>query len=185
VSWFRRQDDIDPLPVTMTGVRLGDRLLVAGAADPQLVALLARKTGLTGRVVVVVSDDARAARAATEIERAGALVEMVHAPWSELPLDNASFDIAVAPDALWSMAQQVPSQFLADARRLLRPGGRIVVIEPVPRRGLSSLLSRQSADPSYSERGGAVAALTAAGFTAARTLATRGGVVYIEAAVRA
>jgi demethylmenaquinone methyltransferase/2-methoxy-6-polyprenyl-1,4-benzoquinol methylase len=184
VRWFRRQDAHEPLPVAMAGVRLGHRLLAIGAADPSLIAELARKTGLTGRVCVVEPDADRAARASAAIERAGALVEMVAAPWGALPLDADTFDVAVARDALLTMTPDGRARCLADVYRLLRPGGRIVVIEPAARGALPSVLSRTRADPGYHEHGGATHALTSAGFAAVRIIAERDGVVYAEGAKR-
>jgi len=185
VRWFRKQDEIDPLPVTMTGLRLGNRLLVIGGADPELVALLARKTGLTGHVCLVEPDPARAARAAEAVERAGALVETITASWGQLPMDASSFDVAVAHNVLFAMPPDARSRCLADALRVLRSGGRIVVIEPSGHGGgIASLLSRRTPESTYSN-GGAAEALTAAGFAAVRVIAERGGVVYAEGAKRA
>ena len=185
MRWFRRQDEIDPLPVSMTGLRLGDRLLVVGGADPALIALLARKTGLTGRVCLVEPDASRAAHAAAAVERAGALVENITAPWGTLPLDADSFDVAVARDALFAMAADVRARCLADVFRVLRSGGRVVVIEPSGHGGgITSLLSRKTKDAAYYEQGGAAQALTASGFAAVRVIAERDGVAYVEGAKR-
>ena len=185
MRWFRKREEIEPLAVTMTGVRLGDRLLAIGSADPSLVAQLARKTGLTGRVCLVEPDEGRAALAGAAIERAGALAETISAPWGALPLDDNSFDVAIARDALFTMTSDDRAQCLADAFRLLRSGGRLVVIEASASGGLASLLSRRPADPAYRSQGGATQALTAAGFAAVRVIAERDGVVYVEGAKRA
>ena len=185
MRWFRKRDDNEPLPVAMAGVRLGNRLLAVGSADPSLIADLARKTGLTGRVCVVEPDSGRAAHAAAAIERAGALVETIAEPWGALPLDADSFDVAVARDVLHTMAPDVRVRCLADVFRLLRSGGRIVVIEPAAPSGLSSMLSRTHVDPGYYRQGGATYALTSAGFAAVRVIAERDGVIYAEGAKRA
>src|SRR5262249_52918341 len=52
----------DPLPVTMAGVRMGERILQVGFHDPQLTAVLAAKPGLSGSVAIAVSDEEHAAR---------------------------------------------------------------------------------------------------------------------------
>lgn len=184
MRWLRKQDDSEPLPVAMAGVRLGHRLLAVGAADPALIALLAPKTGLTGRVCVVEPDKDLAARSASAIERAGALVETIHAPWGAVPLDADSFDVAIARNALLAMSPDTRARCLADVFRLLRSGGRLVVIEPAARAGLGAMFSRSHADPGYYEQGGAPHALTSAGFAAVRVIAERDGVVYAEGAKR-
>jgi ubiquinone/menaquinone biosynthesis C-methylase UbiE len=184
VGWFRKREETEPLPVTMAGIRLGDRLLAVGVRDPALVAALARKTGLTGRVCAIDADEARVAKAAAEIEREGALAEVTRVPWGLLPFEADSFDVAVARDLLHSMTRDVRSRCLDEVYRVLRPGGRVVVIEPAPRGGIGSLLSRNAMDPEYHDRGGPAAALTGAGFAAVRVIAERDGVVYAEGAKR-
>src|SRR6185437_3427924 len=94
---FRRAPS-EPLAVTMTGVKLGDRLLSLGLRDPTLIAALAAKAGLTGRTCAVDADAARIAGAADAIEREGGLAEVMHAPGFALPFDAGSFDVAVARD---------------------------------------------------------------------------------------
>jgi hypothetical protein len=66
---------------------------------------------------------------------------------------------------------------VSEVLRVLRPGGRAIVIEPAPRGGFRALLNRQTADPSYQ---GAVRTLQDEGFAATRQLAERDGVLYVE-----
>src|SRR4051794_8376335 len=103
MGWFRKTTPSEPLAMTMTGVKLGDRLLVIGAGDPPLIAALATKSGLTGRACVVDADADRLSRAAAAIEREGALVEATCAAWSALPYDAASFDVVIIPRVLAAM----------------------------------------------------------------------------------
>ena len=183
MAWLRRREAVEPLAVSMAGVRLGDRLLAVGLADPVLVAQLARKTGLTGRVCAVDADAARSARSAAQIEREGALVEVAHAPWGTLPYEADSFDIALIQDLLYRLSADERPRCVAEVLRVLRPGGRVVVIEPAARAGFATLLSRKTIDPGYRE-GGAVEALKAGGFSAVRAIGERDGIVYVEGARR-
>ena len=181
--WFKKGGPTEPLAVTMAGVKLGDRLLVVGARDPVLTAALATKAGLTGHACVVEADESRAQRGATAIEREGALVEVARAPWGMLPYDRASFDVAVVINLLMTMIPEVRVRCLSEIFRVLRPGGRIVVIEPAPRAGLGALINRQTMDPHYLAHGGAKTALKAEGFAGVRVLAERDGTLYVEGAV--
>jgi ubiquinone/menaquinone biosynthesis C-methylase UbiE len=180
MGWFRKREPAEPLAVSITGVKLGDRLLAVGVRDPRLVATLARKTGLTGHVAAADADADRVARATAIIQNEGALADVVQAPWGALPFGDASFDVAVICDLLMTMAADVRARCLADVLRVLRPGGRVIVIEPAPRGGIGALLTRNAADPHYTEQGGAAAALKAEGFGAVRTIAERDGVSYVE-----
>jgi N-acetylmuramic acid 6-phosphate (MurNAc-6-P) etherase len=64
--------------------------------------------------------------------------------------------------------------------RVLRPGGRVLVIGAVPRGGLGAVLSRTQSGPPFVASGDAVAALEADGFKSVRTLAEREGLVFVE-----
>jgi demethylmenaquinone methyltransferase / 2-methoxy-6-polyprenyl-1,4-benzoquinol methylase len=182
MAWLRKSAETDPLPVTMTGVKLGDRLLAVGVADPALIAALATKAGLTGSAAVIEADEQRARKGAVAIERAGALAEVTRATWSMFPYDSGHFDVAVVRDLLSSLAVDVRPRCLSEVLRVLRPGGRVVIIEAAPRAGFGGLLHRQPATLASSE---VLALLHDAGFAAARLLTERDGVQYIEAVRRA
>jgi ubiquinone/menaquinone biosynthesis C-methylase UbiE len=181
MAFFRKSAPSDPLAVTMAGVKLGDRLLAIGLGDPGLTAALAAKAGLTGRACGVDADEARAKSAAAAIEREGVLIEASRAPWGMLPFDEGSFDVVVVRDVLMDLPAQARALAACEARRVLRPGGRVIVVEAAPRGGLvGALLNRQKSDPDYSASGGAVNALTRAGFVAVRQLAEHDGLTFVE-----
>jgi ubiquinone/menaquinone biosynthesis C-methylase UbiE len=181
MAFFRKSAPGDPLAVTMAGVKLGDRVLAMGMRDTTLIAALAAKSGLTGRACAVDADEARVKSAAAAIEREGALVEATRAPWGMLPYDDDSFDVVVVRDVFMILPSQARALAASGLLRVLRPGGRIVVIEPAPRGGLvGALLNRQQGDPDYAPSGGAIAVLTGAGFAAVRQLAEHEGQIFVE-----
>jgi ubiquinone/menaquinone biosynthesis C-methylase UbiE len=161
----------------MAGIKLGDRLLAVGVRDPALIAILAAKAGLTGTACAVDADEAAVRTAAAAIERDGALADVTRAPWGMWPYDDDSFDVAVIRDLLPALTPDDRSRSVAEALRVLRPGGRAVVIERAPRGGFGALLSRQRVDAQYP---GAVKTLKEEGFAAVRELAARDGVLYVE-----
>ena len=178
---FKKSAPADPLDVTMTGVKLGDRVLAMGLREPAFVARIAAKAGLTGRACVVDADAARLKIAAAAIEREGALVEAAHAAWGVLPFDDDSFDIAVVRDLFGSLSPISRELAALSLHRVLRPGGRVIVIEAAPRGGMiGAILNRQASDPEYQASGGAAAALAQAGFAAVRQLAEHEGQLFIE-----
>src|SRR5688500_15959803 len=95
MRWFRSARPGDPLVVAMTGVKLGDRLLVVGCSDPMVIAQLALKPGLTGRTCAVDENADAVARAARTSAEEGALLETETAPPTMLPYDEGAFDIVV------------------------------------------------------------------------------------------
>jgi ubiquinone/menaquinone biosynthesis C-methylase UbiE len=169
---FFRHSSLEDLPVSIAGIKLGDRLLVAGCGDARLIARLAVKTGLTGRACAIDEQEARASRAAAIATREGALVEHFAAPWTMLPLDAASFDVAILRDVLATLDATRRSGALSEILRVLRPGGRCLVIDGGRRGWFGVRGSRSGYDP----RG----TLDAAGFKAARIVAERDGMSYVE-----
>jgi len=70
--WFRKPAG-DPLAVSMSGLKLGDRLLMLGCADTALAAALAAKVGLTGRACVLDESADRVTAAAARSPRSTAV----------------------------------------------------------------------------------------------------------------
>jgi len=170
----------EPLAVTMAAVKLGDRFLAVGVRDPALVAVLSAKAGLTGTACAVDEDASAVAKAAAAIERDGALADVTRAEWGMWPYDDGSFDVALIRDLLPTLTPNERMRTLWEVVRVLRPGGRALVIEPAPRGGFGAILSRQTMDADYLAAGGPLQALKDAGFAAVRVLAEVEGVSYVE-----
>jgi ubiquinone/menaquinone biosynthesis C-methylase UbiE len=179
VKFFRDAARID-LPMSMAGIKLGDRVIVVGCGDARLVAAVALKAGLTGTACAIDESETRSQHAAAVALREGALVDTITAPWTSMPVDSESFDVAVVRDILAQLPPDRRPGCLAEVRRALRPGGRCLVIEPSARSGLGALIGRHRVDPSYTAAGGALQALMAQGFHAVRTLAEREGLLFVE-----
>jgi SAM-dependent methyltransferase len=177
---FFKKPSGDPLTVSMCGVKLGDRVLVLGGSDTALIAALAVKAGLTGRAAMVDESEQMRARSATAVERDGALIESFTAQYTSLPFEAHAFDVVVMRNVLPAIAPHQRQAAVAETTRVVRPGGRCIVINDVKRGGLASLVAGQAADESGASGATAVGLLSGVGFRAARTLAERDGVVFVE-----
>jgi len=174
-----RRDDPYQLAVGMTGVKMGDRIVQVGCPDGDRLAAIASKVGLSGRAVAIVPDDRSAARVRKGAARAGVLVELDLAPPTRLPPADAAFDLVVVDDTgglLGTMGAEDCTLTVREALRVLRPGGRIMVIGSAPRTGLGALLSRTRGGPPFDPK----PSLQAGGCCAVRTLAEREGLVFVE-----
>lgn len=180
---FLKTSDPYLLIVGMTGVKMGDRFLQVGCAHGGRLAAVAVKVGLSGRAVVVAPDESSAARARKAAEGAGVLVEVEVAAPTALPLGDDEFDLAVVDDTAGLFGAMRPEARVAAIRelvRVLRPGGRVLVIGAAPRGGLGAVLSRTQHGPPFVASGDANLALEADGFKSVRTLAEREGLVFVE-----
>jgi ubiquinone/menaquinone biosynthesis C-methylase UbiE len=169
VGWFRKSTPTEPLGVTMAGVKLGDRFLAVGVRDSVLIAALAAKAGLTGQAQAIDADEARVEKARTAIEQEGALIDITCAPWNAWPFAAESVDVAVVPNLLPSLAPDDRAHCIAETFRVLRPGGRVVVIDG-GRRGFLARAPQVDAQQPLKD----------AGFAAVRLLAETGGTTYVE-----
>lgn len=180
---FAKREAPYPLVVGMTGVKLGDRFVQVGCANGGPLAAIAAKVGLSGHATAVVPDEASAARARKAAAHAGVLVEVEVAPSTKLPLEDASVDVAIVDDmagAFSAMTDQDRGATVRELARVVRPGGRAMIIGAAPREGLAALLSRAPQGPSLTASGDAARVLEADGFRAARTLGQREGLIFVE-----
>ena len=174
---MRRHRQMDPLHVTMTGVRMGERFLQIGCDDASLLGGLAAKVGLSGECAVIAFDEDAAARARSVGEKIGALIDVRVAEPGAFGVDAASVDMVVVDDTRGTFARMRDTDraaALTAARSALREGGRIEVVERVALKGL--LGGHVTRPESYN----AEATLTAAGFKPVRMLAEKDGVRFVE-----
>ena len=174
-----RRDNPHALFARMVDVRIGDRVAQIGCAHGGRLAAIAGKVGLSGRAVAIVPDTASADRATKAASQAGVLVEVETSAPAHLPLDDASFDLVVIDDTGGLLSAAAPDDRAATTRealRILRPGGRVMVVAAAARSGLGAVLSasqrQASADPEPW--------LRADGFKGVRKLAEREHLVFVE-----
>ena len=181
---FFKRDNPHTLVVGMTGVKMGDRLVQIGCAHAGRLGAVAAKVGLSGRAAAIVPDEASAARARKGGADAGVLVDVEIAPPSRLPIDAGAFDLAVVDDTGGLFGAMRAEDRVASVRelaRVLRPGGRVVVIGATPRGGIGAILSRAQTGPPFVSSGDAAKALEADGFRSARIIGEREGLAFVEA----
>ena len=83
----------------------------------------------------------------------------------------------------WGRRGRRTAGIAAQVERVLRPGGRCLVIETAAKAGLGGLVSR-SINAEFHAGGGAAPLLTRVGFAAVRTLAEREGLTFTEGVKR-
>jgi SAM-dependent methyltransferase len=186
--FFRRSPvGTEALPLSMSGIRAGERLLQIGLDDAPIAEAMAAKVGLNGRALFAVDTDREAGRARAVAAGAGVLAD-VHvvsyssgAPW---PLDDASCDVVVVHGRrglLASLSATDRRALLSHCLAALRAGGRLIAMDAGASDGIAALLGRgPKPDPVYEEGGGTASALESAGFRPVRVLAERDGYRFTE-----
>ena len=180
--FVRRAADPHMLSVSMTGVKFGDRVAFIGVPNARRVAAIAAKVGLSGRAVAVVPNDDAEARVNEAAAAAGVLVDTEVADATRLPFADGEFDIAVVDDTgalLEQLSDAERASVAHEIARVLRPGGRLLLIGGGEPTGLAKLISKEPVSPLVVS-GRANALLAESGFGIVRTLAEREGLVFVE-----
>ena len=183
---FLRRSTVErePLVITMTGARMGERVLQIGVGDARVTAQLAAKPGISGHSAIVAADERDGDRARSIVTEAGALVDVHVAPIDALPMTAAAFDLVIvhATSALMTGDAALRARGFAECHRVLRAGGRLIALEPGTPTGLTAIFRRESASSPAADpaTGPTPAALHAAGFRTVRFLADRDGYRFFE-----
>ena len=182
--FLRKTKQRDPLPVTMSGVRMGERLLQVGMDDASLVGVLAAKVGLSGAAAIVVADAAGGERARAQALNAGVLMDVHVSPLDRIPLGDAGIDVVIVHNGGGEIARldaATRGQAAREWHRVLRPGGRAMIIDRAPRRGLRAMVGGGSPDSAgYAHGGGSLAVLESGGFRPVRTVGEVEGLTFTE-----
>jgi hypothetical protein len=163
-----RARKMDPLHVSMTGVRMGEHVLQIGCSDRALLSGLASKVGLSGTAMVATFDEDEEDRVDGVAKRIGALIERQPVARGILPFESDLFDMVVIDDTrgrFAGLAEDTRLELLREARRVVRRGGRIDIVEGAATRPTGYDALRD---------------LTAAGFNPSRLLAEREGFRFLE-----
>lgn len=173
---FKSAPREDPLIVAVSGARLGNRVLYVGGANPTHFVELARRVGLTGQALFLAGTDAEAERLRGAVLREGVVADV---KTLADPLDPQPdlFDLAVIEDGHGDGPSRASDAgLLARVRNVLRPGGRVLAMRAA-KPSLATWLGRQSA-PDVND---IIEAVAANGFSAARLVATKDGIAFVEA----
>jgi SAM-dependent methyltransferase len=184
--WFLRKSAIarEPLAITLSGVRPGERLLQINIDDPRTAGAVASKVGISGEAAIVVTDERAAERAHRAGRDAGALLDVKVAAVDELPFADDAFDVVLIHSRhgfLANLDAELRARALREGYRVLRTGGRMIALEPGTPSGLRALLTPSpKSGAGEGIGGGTVGALVVAGFRPVRVLADREGARFIE-----
>jgi len=113
--------------VELSGVQPGDRVLDVAGGTGDLARLFARRVGAAGKVVLTDINAEMLTVGRDRLQDAGELMPCVRCDAERLPFPDRHFDCVSVAFGLRNMTHK--AQALADMRRVLKPGGRLLVLE--------------------------------------------------------
>jgi demethylmenaquinone methyltransferase/2-methoxy-6-polyprenyl-1,4-benzoquinol methylase len=113
--------------VEYSHVRPGDRVLDVAGGTGDLARLFARRVGSSGSVVLTDINGSMLALGRDRLIDAGFVLPAVQCDAERLPFPSESFDCVSVAFGLRNMTRKALA--LAEMRRVLKPGGRLLVLE--------------------------------------------------------
>lgn len=143
----------------------GEVVLDVGCGPGTLAIRAKRRVGPAGYVAGIDASPAMIAAATKKAKKAGVDVDFRNAVVEALPFFEARFDAVLSTLMLHHLPRPAREQCVREMRRVLKPGGRVVVVDfsasRSERRGLFDHFHRHG----YVRRDQIVALLTEAGFS--------------------
>jgi ubiquinone/menaquinone biosynthesis C-methylase UbiE len=118
-EWMLNLADLEP----------GDLVLDVGCGTGTLLLAAAERVGPSGAVHGVEPSPEMAARARDKAEARGVPLDVVEGSAGSLPYPPGSFDVVFCTLVLHHLPESIREVAIREMRRVLRPGGRVVIID--------------------------------------------------------
>jgi demethylmenaquinone methyltransferase/2-methoxy-6-polyprenyl-1,4-benzoquinol methylase/phosphoethanolamine N-methyltransferase len=128
--------------VALAAITPGQRVLDVGCGPGRLAIVAAAAAGPTSEVCGIDPAPEMIERARRNAARAGVTISLDVGVVEALPYDADHFDVVLSTLMLHHLPDDVKRRGLAEIRRVLRPGGRVVAVDfgATPRGGIGHLL---------------------------------------------
>ena len=113
--------------IALSGVKSGERVLDVASGSGDLASAFARRVGAGGQVWLTDINAAMLARGRDRLLDAGAMMPLAQCDAERLPFPDDYFDCVSVAFGLRNMTHKEAA--LAEMRRVLKPGGRLLVLE--------------------------------------------------------
>jgi ubiquinone/menaquinone biosynthesis C-methylase UbiE len=148
----------------------GESVLDVGCGTGSLAIAAKRKVGPSGAVYGVDASPEMIERATKKARRAGTEVSFKNASAQSLPFQGATFDVVLSTVMLHHLPRPARKELAIEVRRVLRPGGRFVVIDfGASDKGKKRFLDHFHRRHGHVEFGGVLAILREAGLNVIET----------------
>ncbi|RUV80637.1 methyltransferase domain-containing protein [Mesorhizobium sp. M1A.F.Ca.IN.022.07.1.1] len=129
VLTFGREGAFRDRMLRLANLQRGEAMLDVACGTGTLAIAAKRLVGPAGSVAGVDASAEMIDRARSKAVRAGLEIDFVHATAQEIPFPNEHFDVVIGTLMLHHLSRPVRSAFFREARRVLKSGRRLVLID--------------------------------------------------------
>ncbi|SDA58008.1 class I SAM-dependent methyltransferase [Mesorhizobium qingshengii] len=126
---FGRENRFREAMLCLANLWPGESVLDVACGTGTLAIAAKRQVGPSGRVAGVDASAEMIERARAKAGRASLDLNFVNATAQALPFGDAQFDIVIGTLMLHHLSKPVRSEFVREAGRVLKPGGRLLLID--------------------------------------------------------
>jgi len=126
---FGREGRFREFMLRPAALQPGEAVLDVACGTGTLAIAAKRQVGAEGTVTGIDASAEMIERARAKVEKTGLNVTFVNGTAQQLPLGDGQFDIVMGTLMLHHLPKPVRSAFAREARRVLKPGGRLLLID--------------------------------------------------------
>lgn len=126
---FGRERELRERMLRQAGLRSGETVLDVGCGTGTLAISAKRQVGPEGQVFGIDASPGMVDRARMKAERAGLDLSFAVGSAQLLPFDDGRFDIVMGTLMLHHLPKPLRQDFIGEARRVLNPDGRLLLID--------------------------------------------------------
>jgi ubiquinone/menaquinone biosynthesis C-methylase UbiE len=115
--------------LSLASLRPGESVLDVGCGTGSLALLAREQVGPGSDVRGIDASAQMIARASAKARRSGVEVDFRQAPAQALPFPDAQFDVVLSTLMLHHLPPSARAQLVCEARRVLKPRGRVLVVD--------------------------------------------------------
>jgi ubiquinone/menaquinone biosynthesis C-methylase UbiE len=129
-----REDKLRNMTVELAQIKEGESILEIGCATGSLSLAAKRKTGESGKVAAIDLIEGMIEVSRDKTAKAGLDIDFQQGSIDKIPFIDQQFDAVLCSFMIFHMSEKVRNKGLEEISRVLKPGGRLLILDiAVPR----------------------------------------------------